>query len=134
VTDDDDVVGSCALVTLRFCYDIAACAELVNKQGVMLEAARGPVPNLAAGGSRAGSWWDHSRGREIFAVTRSVRDAPDVLYKLTRLGMSLGAAFCGVWVWAAENLKQVERARDKFDKKGAADRTDAMDNRKSRES
>jgi hypothetical protein len=35
--------------------------------------------------------------------------------------MSLGAAFCGVWVWAAENLKHVERARLKFDKLGGAD-------------
>jgi hypothetical protein len=31
-------------------------------------------------------------------------------------GMTLGAAFCGVWIWAAENLKQVEQARCKFDK------------------
>jgi hypothetical protein len=60
--------------------------NLLKKQGVMLEAARGPVPNLAdfvTGGSRRGSWWTHPRGREIFAVTRSVRDAPDVL--VTRL-------------------------------------------------
>jgi DNA-binding HxlR family transcriptional regulator len=40
---------------------------------------------------------------------------PKVEYKLTTLGLSLGAAFCGVWVWAAENLKQVEQARRKFD-------------------
>ncbi len=42
---------------------------------------------------------------------------PKVEYKLTRLGLSLGAAFCGVWVWAAENLKDVERARREFDEK-----------------
>ena len=35
--------------------------------------------------------------------------------KLTQLGVSLGAAFCGVWVWAAENLKHVEQARREFD-------------------
>jgi DNA-binding HxlR family transcriptional regulator len=46
---------------------------------------------------------------------------PKVEYKLTDLGMSLGAAFCGVWVWAAENLKHVEEARRKFDKLGGAD-------------
>jgi DNA-binding HxlR family transcriptional regulator len=46
---------------------------------------------------------------------------PKVEYKLTQLGMSLGAAFCGVWVWAAENLKQVERARRKFDKQSGTD-------------
>jgi DNA-binding HxlR family transcriptional regulator len=50
-------------------------------------------------------------------VTRTVYAVvpPKVEYELTPLGMSLGAAFCGVWVWAAENLKQVEQARSKFD-------------------
>jgi len=42
---------------------------------------------------------------------------PKVEYCLTPLGLGLGASFCGVWVWAAENLKQVEQARDVFDKK-----------------
>jgi DNA-binding HxlR family transcriptional regulator len=46
---------------------------------------------------------------------------PKVEYKLTQLGMTLGAAFCGVWVWAAENLKQVEQARRKFDKQSRTD-------------
>jgi DNA-binding HxlR family transcriptional regulator len=52
-------------------------------------------------------------------ITRTVHPVvpPKVEYKLTPLGMSLGAAFCGVWVWAAENLKHVEHARRKFDKK-----------------
>jgi len=42
---------------------------------------------------------------------------PKVEYKLTDLGFGLAAAFCGVWVWAAENLKTVEKSRAKFDKK-----------------
>ncbi len=52
-------------------------------------------------------------------LTRTVHPVvpPKVEYKLTMLGMSLGAAFCGVWIWAAENLKQVEKARRKFDEK-----------------
>jgi hypothetical protein len=29
--------------------------------------------------------------------------------------MSLGAAFCGVWIWAEENLGTVEAARNAFD-------------------
>jgi DNA-binding HxlR family transcriptional regulator len=51
-------------------------------------------------------------------VTRTVHPVvpPKVEYKLTTLGLSLGAAFCGVWVWAAENLKHVEQARLKFDR------------------
>ncbi|WWT32849.1 helix-turn-helix domain-containing protein [Pelagibacterium nitratireducens] len=40
---------------------------------------------------------------------------PKVEYKLTPLGLSLGAAFCGVWIWAAQNLDAVEQARDTFD-------------------
>jgi DNA-binding HxlR family transcriptional regulator len=51
-------------------------------------------------------------------VTRTVHPVvpPKVEYKLTPLGMSLGAAFCGVWVWAAENLTRVEQARREFDR------------------
>jgi hypothetical protein len=59
---------------------------LVKRHGLMLEAARGPVPNLAdavAGGTIQGSWWSHSSGREIFALTRAVRDSPDIA--VTRL-------------------------------------------------
>ena len=40
---------------------------------------------------------------------------PKVEYKLTELGLSLGAAFCGVWMWAERHLEQVERARAIFD-------------------
>jgi DNA-binding HxlR family transcriptional regulator len=56
-------------------------------------------------------------------VNRTVHPVvpPKVEYKLTQLGMGLGAAFCGVWVWAAENLKQVEQARRKFDKQSGTD-------------
>jgi DNA-binding HxlR family transcriptional regulator len=43
---------------------------------------------------------------------------PRVEYKLTTLGLSLGAAFCGVWIWASDNLEQVEKARRAFDKIG----------------
>ena len=54
----------------------------IRKHGVVLEAARGPVPSLAeaiAGGPVRGSWWSHPRSREIFAVTRAVRDHDDIL-------------------------------------------------------
>lgn len=42
---------------------------------------------------------------------------PKVEYKITDLGLTLSAAFCGVWVWAAENVTKIEEARRKFDKK-----------------
>ena len=50
-------------------------------------------------------------------VTRTVHPVvpPKVEYKLTGLGLSLGAAFCGVWVWASESLHAVEKARNTFD-------------------
>jgi DNA-binding HxlR family transcriptional regulator len=42
---------------------------------------------------------------------------PRVEYRLTTLGLSLGAAFCGVWIWAADNLKKIEAARARFDRR-----------------
>lgn len=44
---------------------------------------------------------------------------PKVEYKLTELGFSLGAAFCGVWMWAEQHLDEVERARSAFDQRSA---------------
>lgn len=43
---------------------------------------------------------------------------PRVEYRLTDLGMSLGAAFCGVWTWAEEHLERIEAARKSFDQAG----------------
>ncbi|MDH7637103.1 winged helix-turn-helix transcriptional regulator [Sphingomonas oryzagri] len=50
-------------------------------------------------------------------VTRTVHPVipPRVDYRLTDLGQSLGAAFCGVWIWAEDNLTRVEAARAAFD-------------------
>lgn len=50
--------------------------------------------------------------RTVYAVV-----PPKVEYRLTGLGFTLGAAFCGVWVWATENLVQVEQARSAFDER-----------------
>jgi DNA-binding HxlR family transcriptional regulator len=50
-------------------------------------------------------------------VVRTVHPVipPRVEYRLTELGLSLGAAFCGVWLWAEQNLEQIEAARRSFD-------------------
>jgi DNA-binding HxlR family transcriptional regulator len=50
-------------------------------------------------------------------VTRTVHAVvpPKVEYKLTQLGMGLGEAFCGVWIWAEMNLDEIETARTAFD-------------------
>ena len=42
---------------------------------------------------------------------------PHVDYSLTPLGDSLGAAFCGVWLWAERNVASVVKARATFDAK-----------------
>lgn len=55
-------------------------------------------------------------------VTRTIHPVvpPRVDYQLTGLGFTLSAAFCGVWVWAAENLDRIEAARASFDERGSA--------------
>ena len=54
----------------------------VKRHGIVLQAARGPVPSLAetiAGGPIRGSWWGHAKGQEIFRVTEAVSESPEVL-------------------------------------------------------
>jgi hypothetical protein len=54
----------------------------VRRHGIVLESARGCVPNLAervAGESVAGRWWAHPKGREIFALTRALRASPGIM-------------------------------------------------------
>jgi hypothetical protein len=54
----------------------------VQLHGVVLESANGPVPSLVqaiAGVSVKGNWWAHSRGKEIFQITRAVRESDQIL-------------------------------------------------------
>ena len=54
----------------------------VKRHGVVLQAARGPVPSLAeaiAGGPIRGSWWGHAKGHEIFRVAEAISESADVL-------------------------------------------------------
>ncbi len=55
-------------------------------------------------------------------LTRTVHPVvpPHVDYALTDLGLSLGEAFCGVWIWADEHIDRIEAARAAFDARGAA--------------
>jgi DNA-binding HxlR family transcriptional regulator len=58
--------------------------------------------------------------RKVFPVV-----PPHVEYSLTKLGLSLGAAFCGVWIWAEENRQAIMDARAAFhDRKPGAMRDD----------
>src|SRR2546421_12908268 len=54
----------------------------VERHGIVLQAARSPLPNLAeaiAGGAIRGSWWGHPKGKEIFRAVRAIGASPDVL-------------------------------------------------------
>jgi hypothetical protein len=49
---------------------------------VVLESAKGPVPNLAeavVGARIRGNWWGHPKGKEIFWTTRGVRDSKQLV-------------------------------------------------------
>lgn len=52
-------------------------------------------------------------------VSRTVHPVvpPKVEYQLTDLGLGLGAAFCGVWVWAEQSLESIEQARATYDQR-----------------
>ncbi len=52
--------------------------------------------------------------RKVYATV-----PPKVEYKLTKMGLSLGAAFCGVWKWAEANMEEIERSRRDFDQQNA---------------
>lgn len=45
---------------------------------------------------------------------------PRVDYKLTKLGEALGEAVCGIWTWVEEHMREVERARQAYDRKQAS--------------
>ena len=49
-------------------------------------------------------------------VTRTIHPVipPRVDYALTPLGESLGAAFCGVWIWAETHHAEIQSARRTF--------------------
>jgi len=56
--------------------------SFVKRHGVVLQAARGPVPSLAeaiVGGPIRGSWWGHAKGRLIFQAAQAICENPEVL-------------------------------------------------------
>jgi len=49
---------------------------------VVLQSARGPVPNVAefiAGEPIRGSWWGHRAGKEIYEILNELDDSPDIV-------------------------------------------------------
>src|ERR1044072_9259288 len=54
--------------------------SFVETNGIVLESAHGRVPAFAdwVAGERVSRWWSHAKGRLICALTRALRDSPDV--------------------------------------------------------
>jgi hypothetical protein len=56
--------------------------SFVRKHGVVLMAAKGPVPRLTewiAGEAIRGSWWSHAKGRDIYARLSKLSSSPNIL-------------------------------------------------------
>jgi hypothetical protein len=56
--------------------------EALIEHGMLLESARGPLPNVAemiAGEAIRGSWWAHPRSHAIFAGINTLAESPDVV-------------------------------------------------------
>jgi hypothetical protein len=55
---------------------------VLREHGMLLEAARGPLPNVAeliAGEPIRGSWWSHRASHAIFAAINRLAESPDVV-------------------------------------------------------
>jgi hypothetical protein len=54
----------------------------LRQHGMLLESARGPIPNVAeliAGEQIRGSWWSHHASHAIFAAINRLAESPDVV-------------------------------------------------------
>ena len=54
----------------------------LEEHGVLLESAKGPVPNVAelvVGTPIAGSWWAHPDSHAVFAEINALAEHPDVV-------------------------------------------------------
>lgn len=60
----------------------ADAISFIQKHGVVLASAKGPVPRLTeaiAAEPIKGSWWAHPKSHQIFAVLQAVADSDEVL-------------------------------------------------------
>jgi hypothetical protein len=61
----------------------AQALDFIARHGIVCESVRrGEIPSLAdaiAGAAVRGNWWAHAKSRQIFAITRAVREMPQVL-------------------------------------------------------
>ena len=62
--------------------DERAALAFVKKHGIVLMAARGPVPSLAetiGGGPFRGSWWAHPKAQDMYRIFNAVSDSSQIL-------------------------------------------------------
>ena len=62
--------------------NVAELLRFVRANGVVLQSARGPVPNLVeaiVGAPVKGSWWGHAKGKEIFRLLNALHDTGEVM-------------------------------------------------------
>ena len=60
----------------------AEAIAFIEKHGVVLASAKGPVPRLTeaiVNEPIKGSWWAHPKSHQIFALLQAVADSEDVL-------------------------------------------------------
>jgi hypothetical protein len=60
----------------------AEALAFIERHGVVLASAKGPVPRLTeaiAGEPIKGSWWGHAKGQQIFLILEAVTESEAVL-------------------------------------------------------
>lgn len=60
----------------------AEALAFIEKHGVILVSAKGPVPSLTeaiAGEPIKGSWWGHPKSHQIWAILETITESKDVL-------------------------------------------------------
>lgn len=99
--------------------DASATLDFIERHGVVLVAAKGPVPRLTeaiAGEPITGSWWGHAKGHEIYDVLGTVLASENVVVcravdgKVTVVHRRLWPALvCAADLIGRERLARVEQ-------------------------
>jgi hypothetical protein len=92
---------------------VADVMSLLAEQGILLESARGPIPNVAelvAGEPIQGSWWSHPKSHTIFAVINDLADSPDVV-RMRLLNRRITLVHRRLWPALARVRSKIEATR-----------------------
>ncbi len=80
---------------------------------MLLESARGPIPNVAelvAGERIVGRWWSHPKSHAIFAAINTLADSPDVV-RLRLLNGKITLVHRRLWPALARVSSRIEAMR-----------------------